>query len=156
MLRLRERAGHRADGEGRRVESDESELVQRVFPGVGQCGGLECSAPLDKSRTMSDWNQRPLDAKELYYAALDAYATRAIAVECMKMILERTDAIRIKDRLKVFKNEKWRQMEQKSGESEEDFEKRKENALRDLIRFGIVANAADQSKYRKICSVYEL
>lgn len=42
---------------------------------------IERSAPLDKSRTMSDWNQRPLEAKELYYAALDAYATRAVAVE---------------------------------------------------------------------------
>lgn len=97
-----------------------------------------------------------MDAKELYYAALDAYATRAIAVECMKMILERPDAVLIKDRLKVFKKEKWGQMEQKSGESEEDFEKRKESALRDLFRFGIVANAADQSKYRMICSGYAL
>ena len=47
---------------------------------------IERSAPLDKSRTMSDWNQRPLEAKELYYAALDAYATRAVAVECMHMV----------------------------------------------------------------------
>lgn len=40
---------------------------------------------------MSDWNQRPLEAKEVYYAALDAYATRAVAVECMHMVLGRSE-----------------------------------------------------------------
>ena len=105
---------------------------------------------------MSDWNQRPLEAKELYYAALDAYATRAVAVECMRIILEGTDAIPTKERMKAFQSEKWRTMEKKNGESEEDFEKRKENAVRDLLRFGIVASEADQKKYRRICSGFEL
>ena len=77
---------------------------------------IERSAPLDKSRTMSDWNQRPLEAKELYYAALDAYATRAVAVECMHMVLGEASAIPIKERIKAFENEKGRTMEREMDE----------------------------------------
>ncbi|KAK8816717.1 hypothetical protein WA577_002116 [Blastocystis sp. JDR] len=113
-------------------------------------------APLDKSRTMSDWNQRPLEAKELYYAALDAYATRAVAVECMHMVLGEASAIPIKERIKAFENEKGRTMERKMDEKEEDFEKRKENTVRDILRFGILASEADQNKYSTICSGFEL
>lgn len=117
---------------------------------------IERSAPLDKSRTMSDWNQRPLEAKELYYAALDAYATRAVAVECMHMVLGEASAIPIKERIKAFENEKGRTMERKMDEKEEDFEKRKESTVRDILRFGILASEADQNKYSTICSGFEL
>ena len=105
---------------------------------------------------MSDWNQRPLEAKELYYAALDAYATRAVAVECVHMVLGEASAIPIKERIKAFENEKGRTMERKMDEKEEDFEKRKENTVRDILRFGILASEADQNKYSTICSGFEL
>ena len=156
MLRLPEHAGHRDHGQGRGDEADQSEPLQRLLPGVGLRRRIERSAPLDKSRTMSDWNQRPLEAKEVYYAALDAYATRAVAVECMHMVLGEASAIPIKERIKAFENEKGRTMERKMDEKEEDFEKRKENTVRDILRFGILASEADQNKYSTICSGFEL
>ncbi len=36
---------------------------------------IHLNLPLDKSGQRSDWSRRPLDAKQIHYAALDAFAT---------------------------------------------------------------------------------
>lgn len=52
---------------------------------------------------MSDWTQRPLDQSQLYYAALDAFATRKIYLKAAYMILNNVPASSISKNMEDYK-----------------------------------------------------
>lgn len=116
------------------------------------------SSPLDKTMTLSDWSQRPLDYKQVYYAALDAYVTRKVLIHAISLILHNATAADVKEKLERLGSEKASRMSRKKGETETEFETRKKNAVKDLCTYRISVTESVRSRYEHIvngCDDYE-
>ena len=116
------------------------------------------SSPLDKTMTLSDWSQRPLDYKQVYYAALDADVTRKVLIRAISLILHNATAADVKEKLERLGSEKASRMSRKKGETETEFETRKKNAVKDLCTYRISVTESVRSRYEHIvngCDDYE-
>lgn len=117
-----------------------------------------CSSPLDKTTTLSDWSQRPLDASQMYYAALDAYVTRMILIRGISMILHNTPAADVKEKIDRLGREKALKMAMKKGETETEYETRKKNVVKDMCTYRISVTESVRRQYEHIvdgCEDYE-
>lgn len=116
------------------------------------------SSPLDKTTTLSDWSQRPLDHEQVYYAALDAYVTRMILIRAISLILHNATAADVKEKLDRLGSEKMSRMKMRKGETETEFETRKKNAVKDLCTYRVSVTESARSRYEHIvngCEDYE-
>ena len=54
---------------------------------------------------MSDWTQRPLGHKQLFYAAQDAYVTRIVYIGMARILLTKPPVTELKENMELVKKE---------------------------------------------------
>ena len=73
--------------------------------GYRRSGVITYRKALDKTARMSDWTQRPLGMKQIFYAAQDAYVTRQVYIGMARILLMKPNINQLKDNLELIKKD---------------------------------------------------